>query len=103
MKISAPMLACAALEAVPIQVGPGCLRRDLPGAGAARAWIVEMAPGSEWPAVDHHDGPELVYILEGDVIEDGRSFGPGTYFLFNARSSHRPRTASGVKMFGVNL
>lgn len=97
------MQATMVAEAEPIQVGPGCIRRDLPGTSQARAWIVEMAAGCEWPRVDFHDEPELVYILEGEVIEGGRSYGAGTYFLFEKGSSHRPRTVSGVRMFGVNL
>jgi quercetin dioxygenase-like cupin family protein len=97
------MQAVNVLVAEPIYVGPGCIRRDLPGADQARAWIVEMAPGCEWPRVDVHDEPELVYILEGEVIEGERSYGAGTYFLFGKGSSHRPRTVTGVRMFGVNL
>lgn len=91
------------LTAEPIHVGPGCIRRDLPGTGQVRAWIVEMAAGCEWPRVDFHDEPELVYILDGEVIEGERSYEAGTYFLFEKGSSHRPRTVSGVRMFGVNL
>ena len=30
-------------------VGPGCTRRDLPANAGARTWVVDIAPGAEWP------------------------------------------------------
>ena len=36
-------------------------------------------------------------------LEGEHSYGAGTYFLFEKGSSHRPRTLTGVRMFGVNL
>lgn len=38
-----------------VEIGPGCTRRDLPSNVGVRVWIVDMAAGSEWPHVDHHD------------------------------------------------
>ncbi|WP_294002931.1 cupin domain-containing protein [Sphingomonas sp.] len=92
-------------EAVPpVIVGPGCVRRDLPTAGGVRAWIVEMEPGAEWPHVDQHDQyGEEVLILSGDMIEGDRVFGAGSYLVFGPNSSHRPRTETGVRMFGINV
>lgn len=88
----------------PVIVGPGCIRRDLPTSGGVRAWIVEMEPGATWPAIDHHDGfGEQVLILEGEVIEDGRVYGPGSYLNYGPHSSHQPRTETGVRMFGINV
>lgn len=87
----------------PTIVGPGCLRRDLPSAAGLRVWIVEMAPGAEWPYVDYHDAHgEQVLVLEGEVIEGERRLGPGSYLNFAAHSSHRPRTDTGVRLFGLN-
>lgn len=87
----------------PVIVGPGCLRRDLPNAGGLRVWIVEMAPGAEWPHVDHHDAyGEQVLVIDGEMIEGDRRIGPGSFLNFAANSSHRPRTETGVRLFGVN-
>lgn len=88
----------------PVEVGPGCLRRDLPATGAVRVWVVDMAPGSVWPSVDQHDETgESVYVVSGEVIEGDQRFGPGTYLSFQAHSRHRPRTEVGVRLFGFNL
>lgn len=85
-----------------VVVGPGCLRRDLPGVPGVRTWIVEMAPGSRWPHVDQHDAGEAYYVLEGEVIEGEARIGAGRYVRFEAGSSHRPRTDTGVRLLGIN-
>lgn len=88
----------------PVLVGPGCIRRDLPSRPGVRTWVVEMAPGAEWPRVDHHDERgEDVFVVSGEVIEGDRRFGPGTYLHFEPGSSHRPRTDTGVVLAGFNL
>jgi hypothetical protein len=88
----------------PVLVGPGCFRRDLPSREGVRIWVVEMEPGSEWPRVDEHDEKgEDVFVVEGEVIEGGERYGPGTYLHFGPGSSHRPRTEVGVRLVGFNL
>jgi anti-sigma factor ChrR (cupin superfamily) len=88
----------------PVEVGPGCLRRDLPSTGSVRVWVVDMAPGSRWPHVDVHDAAgEEVYVVSGEVIEGERRFPAGTYLHFRPHSSHRPRTEIGARLFGFNL
>ncbi|HET7591855.1 MAG TPA: cupin domain-containing protein [Rhodanobacteraceae bacterium] len=86
----------------PVVVGPGCLRRDLPGPEGLRVWMVEMAPGSVWPTIDEHDTGETVYVAAGELIEDDRSCGAGTYLYFRPGSRHRPRTEKGARLFGIN-
>jgi anti-sigma factor ChrR (cupin superfamily) len=91
-------------EIVPIKVGPGCTRRDLPSDKSVRIWIVEMEPGSQWPYEDVHDETgEQVLILSGELIEGDRRFGAGTYLNFGPDSRHQPRTETGAKLFGVNV
>lgn len=93
-----------AVDRVPaIVVGPGCLRRDLPGVPGVRVWIVEMAPGAQWPHVDHHDTGESYYVIDGEVIEGEARHGAGTYVHFPPDSRHRPRTEAGVRLLGLNL
>jgi ChrR Cupin-like domain len=87
-----------------IEIGPGCYRRDLPTAGGVRIWIVEIEPGGQWPFVDQHDElGEEVLVLEGELLDDGRVFGPGTYLLYGPNSRHQPRTETGVRLYGINV
>lgn len=88
----------------PIEVGPGCFRRDLPGPAGARMWIVDMDPGAQWPFEDvHGEQGEQVWIVSGEMIEGDRRLGPGTYLNFAPNSSHQPRTETGLRLFGINL
>lgn len=91
-------------EVPAIEIGPGCNRRDLPSNPGVRVWVVDMAPGSEWPHVDHHDDRgEEFYVVSGEVIEGDRRYPAGTYVSFAPDSCHRPRTETGVRLFGLNL
>ncbi|WP_425494176.1 cupin domain-containing protein [Lysobacter soli] len=90
-----------AIDAVPaLQIGQGCTRRDLPAGPGVRVWVVDMAPGSQWPVLDHHETGESYYVIAGEVIEGQARFGPGTYVYFapdsppspayrNRRAAHR--------------
>jgi len=100
--ITGDVQALHAADVPAIEVGPGCLRRDLPAASGMRAWIVEMAPGSEWPRVDEHPAGEDGYVLEGEMIEGDRRFPAGTWLHFLPGSSHRPRTGTGLRLLGFN-
>lgn len=91
-------------EIVPVQVGPGCVRRDLPRTADVRAWVVDIAPGCQWPYVDVHDAAgEHVYVVSGELIEGDRRYPAGTYLRYSPNSTHRPRTETGVRLFGINL
>jgi len=90
-------------DVAPCEVGPGCLRRDLPGAPGVRAWIVDLAPGAEWPYDDVHDTPEQFLVVSGELIEAGEVYRAGSYLAYAAGTRHRPRTVTGVRLFGVNL
>ncbi|MFY2559472.1 cupin domain-containing protein [Corallococcus terminator] len=87
----------------PVVIGPGCLRRDLPSTRDVRVWVVDMAPGSQWPWVDVHDTGEEVFVVSGELIEGEQRLGPGTYLFFPPGSQHQPRTETGVRLFGINL
>jgi hypothetical protein len=96
--------ALAADGIVPVEVGPGCFRRDLPALEGARMWIVDMEPGARWPWPDEHDGQgEHLFVVSGELIEGERRFAAGTYVRYRPNSTHQPRTETGVRLFGFNL
>jgi hypothetical protein len=43
-----------------------------------------------------------VLVISGEMIEGERRVGPGLFLNFGPGSSHRPRTETGVRLFGVN-
>lgn len=89
-------------DLAPLTVGPGCTRRDLPAPGDVRVWVVDLAPGAEWPRVDDHPLGEAYLVVRGEVIEGDRRWGAGTYVDFAPGSSHRPRSETGARLFGFN-
>ncbi|GAB3389127.1 cupin domain-containing protein [Lysobacter fragariae] len=101
--ITPSLLAAQVDDIPPVQVGVGCLRRDLSSDGSVRVWVVDMAPGAVWPYVDDHDTGEHYLVVSGEVIEGRTRYGAGTYVRFLPGSSHRPKTDSGVRLFGFNL
>jgi hypothetical protein len=97
-------LQAMSVDEVPaIEIGEGCSRRDLPSNPGVRVWVVDMAPGAQWPYYDHHDTGESFYVISGEVIEGEARYGAGTYVAFAPDSRHRPRTESGVRLIGLNV
>ncbi|GAA2588272.1 cupin domain-containing protein [Actinomadura fulvescens] len=92
------------VDAVPAEeVGPGILVRMLPGMQGIRTWVIDLAPGAQWPGLDVHETyGEAYFVVEGEVIEGDRTYGPGTYVAFGPETSHRPRTETGARAFGFN-
>lgn len=97
------MQALCIEDAPAIAIGPGCLRRDLPSVAGVRTWIVDMAPGAQWPQVDHHETGEAYYVIRGEVIEGQARHGAGSYVVFAPDTRHRPRTETGVRLIGLNV
>ncbi len=52
--------------------------------------LTRMEPGSSIPKHHHERSDETVYVLEGDFVEDGIEFGPGSFFVGNAGTTHGP-------------
>lgn len=103
MKFGADLQACVLDEAPRVQVGPGCYRQDLPSSPGARVWVVEMAPGAQWPDVDVHPFGEEVLVLSGELMEGEARFEAGTFLHFAPGSRHQPWTETGVRLFGMNV
>ncbi|GAB2452322.1 anti-sigma factor [Streptosporangium sandarakinum] len=90
-------------EVTPIELGPGVHVRMLPGMPGIRPWVIDLAPGAEWPGLDVHETyGEAYFVVSGELIEGDRTHGPGTYVAFGPKTSHRPRTETGVRVFGFN-
>lgn len=56
--------------------------------------MTTMAPGSTIPAHSHSAANEFVYVVSGDFIEAGTSYGPGTVFYGVAGTVHGPHTTT---------
>ncbi len=57
--------------------------------------IVHMPPGSRIPAHLHRAGAEMHYVLEGDLIENGKPLQPGGFLSHAAGQVHGPHESRG--------
>lgn len=84
-------------------VTDGIVRRDLQETDYARGWIIDFAPGTQWPAIDHHDSEERYFVLSGEVVDGDEVYPAGSYVVFPAGSQHQPRSEVGATMLGINI
>lgn len=64
--------------------------------------IIHLPPGGRIPAHRHRAGAEMHYVLEGDLVEAGRSLGPGAFLTHAANQVHGPHESrSGAKVLTV--
>jgi len=57
--------------------------------------IVHLPPGGRIPAHFHDKGAEMHYVLEGDLVNAGQSYGPGGFLTHAAREVHGPHESRG--------
>ena len=57
--------------------------------------MMRMEAGSSIPAHSHTNADHMVFVIEGDLVEDGVSYGPGSFFVAKAGSPHGPHHTSG--------
>lgn len=57
--------------------------------GRTMTWLVRMAPGAALPAHRHDEGDEECLVLEGAVVVNDITYGPGDYALALRGSRHR--------------
>jgi quercetin dioxygenase-like cupin family protein len=62
-----------------------------PSLGPAVA-LLTMEPGSEVPRHQHERTTEMSYVLDGDFISEGISYGKGTIFNITPNTIHGPHT-----------
>ena len=64
--------------------------------------IVHLPPGGRIPAHKHQAGPEMHYVLEGDLIEKGESLGPGAFLTHAPGVVHGPHESkNGARVLTV--
>lgn len=61
-------------------------------ATTASTVIYKFGAGSQVPAHLHTQADEVAYVLDGQFIENGKTYGPGSVFAAPAGTSHGPHT-----------
>ncbi|MGW0250885.1 cupin domain-containing protein [Nocardia goodfellowii] len=102
-EITGPTRSTHIDELAATEIGPGIHVRELPGTTGIRPWVIDLAPGAEWPAVDvHATCGEAYYVIEGVIRDGDRDYGPGSYLFFEPGTAHRPASETGARAFGFN-
>ncbi|HEX3357108.1 MAG TPA: cupin domain-containing protein [Tepidisphaeraceae bacterium] len=57
--------------------------------------MTRMAAGSSIPAHSHTHADQMVFVIEGDLVEDGVSYGPGSFLIAKAGTPHGPHASPG--------
>lgn len=52
--------------------------------------VIQIHPGARIPAHFHNDGAEAHYVLEGDFIDAGIEYGPGSFLTHPVGVVHGP-------------
>ena len=60
----------------PSKMAAGVLVKDVAVTDGWEMQIVRVEPGARFPS-HTHEGPEFVFILEGELVQAGRRLGPG--------------------------
>ncbi|HEX8913649.1 MAG TPA: cupin domain-containing protein [Humisphaera sp.] len=75
---------------------PGVSMKVLqPSAAGGMCGMLRMEPGSSIPAHRHTHADQAVFVVEGDLIDGGATYGPGSYLLAKAGTPHGPHTSAG--------
>lgn len=91
---------CTVADAPSRDLFPGIRLRPLWTSGVAKAFVLEMDPGSGWPHKDVHEpGPEEVFVLSGTFNDGVRDYPAGTFIHAPAGSWHVPQTTTGCTLF----
>ena len=100
-------LAAEGIAAMPFEIpgATGEFRIQILNEDTARGVvtsIVHLPPGGRIPAHFHKAGPEMHYVLEGDLIEKGESLGPGAFLTHAPGVVHGPHESkNGARVLTV--
>jgi len=67
-------------------------------ASGESAVLLKFEPGARYDAHRHPDG-ERYLVLEGELEDGGKRYGPLTYVRHAAGSAHRPSSPTGAVVF----
>jgi quercetin dioxygenase-like cupin family protein len=100
MADEAMRLAAEGVAAAPFEIpgATGEFRIQILNEDAARGVvtsIVHLPPGGRIPAHSHQAGPEMHYVLEGDLVEKGESLGVGAFLTHAPGVVHGPHESKG--------
>ena len=54
--------------------------------------MTRLEAGSSIPAHSHTHADQTVFVVEGDLVDEGVSYGPGSFFVVKAGSPHGPHS-----------
>ena len=57
--------------------------------------MMRMEAGSSIPAHSHTHADQAVFVIEGDLVEEGVTYGPGSFLVAKAGTPHGPHGSSG--------
>ena len=57
--------------------------------------MMRMEAGSSIPAHSHTHADQAVFVIEGDLVEEGVTYGPGSFLFAKAGTPHGPHGSSG--------
>ena len=57
--------------------------------------MMRMEAGSSIPAHRHTHADQAVFVIEGDLVEEGVTYGPGSFLVAKAGTPHGPHGSSG--------
>ena len=57
--------------------------------------MMRMEAGSSIPAHSHTHADQAVFVIEGDLVEEGVTYGPGSFLVAKAGTPHGPHNSSG--------
>ena len=57
--------------------------------------MMRMEAGSSIPAHSHTHADQAVFVIEGDLIDEGVTYGPGSLLVAKAGTPHGPPSSSG--------
>ena len=108
MHLAKLLLAADGVPAVPHDIpaatgGPFLIQvLNADAAKGVVAFILHVPPGGRIPAHRHLAGPEMHYLLAGDLAEGVRGFGPGDFLTQAAGVVHGPlESRGGARLFTV--
>ena len=74
---------------------PGVSMKMLQQVEGGMCGMMRMDAGSSIPAHRHTHADQAVFVIEGDLVEEGVTYGPGSFLLAKAGTPHGPHGTSG--------